>query len=95
MFIDKKFKFKVSLSEEAYPDNIIAAAMTGSNKDENVKRIRKQYGKDARRGTRFYRKEFTPKEFLTKAITGHTFCNCFSIDDGFTPSKKETSNFAL
>lgn len=93
MIKNKDFKFKVSLSEDAYTDNIIAAAMTGSSKDKSIRQIRKQYGKDSRRGTKFYRKELTPKEFLNKAIIGHTFCNCFNLKNGFTPVKKETSNF--
>ena len=93
MKVDSKFKFQVSISKDAYPDNDIAKAMTSSNVTSGVKEIRKQYGYNANSGTLFFRTELTPKELLSKLIIGHTFCNCFKLKDGFTPSNKTIKNF--
>ena len=79
MYVNNNFIFEVSLSQEAYPDNIIANAMSSSKEKPGTREIRKQYGYKSNKGTSFHRIELTSSELLEKVISGHTFCNCFKI----------------
>lgn len=98
MNVNKEFKFRVSLSSDAYTNKEISGAMIGSTKNEENKAIRKKYGFKASQGVGYKETELTPNELLESLISGHVFCHLFNPEtirkDGcFSSSQKKDMNF--
>ena len=92
------YTFKVSLSNDAYFDKVISAAMIGSTKDESNRLIRKQYGYPANKGIGYKEEELTAGVLLDKLTSGHVFCHLFNPsnvrkDGTFGSSEKKDDNF--
>lgn len=98
MFLDENFKFKASVSLDAYQDKTISNAMIGSRKVEENRRIRNEYGYDSRKGVGYLEGTYTPRELLGKLTEGHVFCQLFDPlrirkDGTFGSSEKNNHNF--
>lgn len=93
------YKFKVSLSNEAYFNKEISGAMIGSTKDENNRIIRKKYGYKANKGIGYLETDVTPEKLLDSLINGYVFCHLFNPttvrkDGTFSSSEKKDDNFS-
>lgn len=98
MVVNSNFKFKVSLSKDAYIDKVISGAMIGTTKDEANKEIRKQYGFKANQGIGYIETEVTTKELYEALISGKVMCHLFNPtkvrkDGTFGSSEKKDDNF--
>lgn len=98
MQTDSNFKFKVSLSDEAFTDKTISGAMIGSTKNADNRAIRKKYGFRANRGIGFRATETTPQALLDDLLRGRVFCHLFEPttarnDGSFSSSQKCNMNF--
>lgn len=98
MEINNEYKFKVSLSKDAYVDKVISGAMIGTTKDETNKEIRKQYGFKANQGIGYIETEVTTKELYEALISGKVMCHLFNPtkvrkDGTFGSSEKKDDNF--
>lgn len=98
MVVDNNFKFKVSLSKDAYVDKVISGAMIGTTKDQTNKEIRKQYGFKANQGIGYIETEVTTKELYEALISGKVMCHLFNPtkvrkDGTFGSSEKKDENF--
>lgn len=99
MQTDKDYRFEVSLSNDGYKDKVISGAMIGTTKDENNRKIRKQYGFKANSGIGFKRVEVNAEELLEELLSGKVFCHLFNPqnirkDGTFGSSEKKDVNFA-
>lgn len=98
MQFNSNYKFDVSLSKESYSDKVISGAMIGTTKDEDNRRIRKQYGFKANKGIGFERTSVTSEELLNSLLDGKVFCHLFNPastrkDGTFASSQKKNENF--
>lgn len=98
MKLDKDYTFEVSLSNDAYADKIISAAMIGSSKNEENRRIRKEYGFPANKGIGYTRTTTNAESLLNALLDGHVFCHLFNPattrkDGSFGSSEKKDENF--
>lgn len=98
MINNKDYKFKVSLSNDAYINKEISGAMIGSTKNEENKRIRKQYGFKANQGVGYKETELTAEELMNELINGKVFCHLFNPtstrkDGCFSSCQKKDDNF--
>lgn len=98
MIENSNYKFYASVSSEAYFNKEISGAMIGTTKDENNRKIRKQYGYQANKGIGYKECEVTPNELLNLLINGHVFCHLFNAkqvrkDGTFGSSQKKDDNF--
>lgn len=98
MKVNGNYKFKVSLSNDAYANKEISGAMIGSTKDESNREIRKKYGFRANQGVGYIEREVTPESLLNALINGHVFCHLFNPtkfrkDGTFSSSEKKDDNF--
>ena len=83
MFCSDLFKFKVSVSTDAYWNKEDVNACVGSSKKEENKNIREKYGHRRNHKMSFRTIEVTAHELLNYCLNGYSFCNLFA---GF-PSK--------
>ena len=98
MFNDSNYLFKVSLSNESYINKEISGAMIGTTKDENNRKIRKQYGYRANKGIGYKEVEVNAETLLNSLINGNVFCHLFNPqqvrkDGTFGSSQKKDENF--
>ena len=98
MLTNTDYKFKVSLSVDAYINKEISGAMIGSTKDESNRIIRKKYGYAANKGIGYKECEVTSNELLNYLTNGHVFCHLFNPtqfrkDGTFGSSQKKDDNF--
>lgn len=98
MKLDKDYTFEVSLSKDAYADKIISAAMIGSSKNEENRKIRKEYGFPANKGIGYTRTTTNAESLLNALLDGHVFCHLFNPattrkDGSFGSSEKKDENF--
>lgn len=98
MVHNDNYLFKVSLSNESYINKEISGAMIGSTKDENNRKIRKQYGYKANKGIGYIETEVTAQSLLEHLINGCVFCHLFTPqqirkDGTFGSSQKKDDNF--
>lgn len=74
------FKFRVSLSKEAFENKDMAKAMVGSVKtNPEYRKVRKDNGYD--RGVSFIETELTSEELLDSLLKGHCFCHIFNLSE--------------
>ncbi len=95
---DKNYTFQVSLSNDAYADKIISSAMIGSTRNEENRRIRKQYGFPANKGIGYKQITTNAEQLLENLLNGHVFCHLFNpqtvrTDGTFGSSQKKDENF--
>ena len=83
MFCSDLFKFKVSLSTDAYWNKEDVNACVGSSKKEENKDVREKYGHRRNHKMSFRTVEVNAPELLNYCLNGYSFCNLFA---GF-PSK--------
>ena len=99
MKVEKNYTFQVSLSNDAYTDKIISGAMIGSTKNEENRKVRKEYGFHANRGIGYMQVETNAETLLNNLLNGHVFCHLFTpksvrTDGTFGSSQKKDENFA-
>lgn len=96
---NRNFKFRVSLSKEAFDNKEIAKAMVGSVKSNpEYRKVRKDNGYD--RGGSFIETKLTSEELLDSLLKGHCFCHIFNLseserrtDGTFGASMKKNEKF--
>lgn len=98
MQFNSNYTFEVSLSKDSYSDKVISGAMIGTTKNEENRRIRKQYGFASNRGIGFERTSVTSQELLNSLLDGKVFCHLFNPastrkDGTFGSSQKKDDNF--
>lgn len=98
MFNDSNYLFNVSLSNESYFNKEISGAMIGTTKDENNRKIRKQYGYRANKGIGYKEVTVNAETLLNSLINGNVFCHLFNPqqvrkDGTFGSSQKKDENF--
>ena len=98
MLINGNYNFEVSLSKESFSDKIISGAMIGTSKNEDNRKIRKQYGFSSNKGISFERTSITCKGLLDSLLDGKVFCHLFNPtskrkDNTFGSSQKKDVNF--
>lgn len=98
MRIDKEYKFTVSLSNESFIDKIICGAMIGSTKNEENRKIRKQYNFKSNVGISYFENDVNCEMLLDKLINGHVICHLFKPsqrrkDGSFGSNQKNNANF--
>lgn len=96
--VNENYKFPVSLSLDSYVDKKICNAMVGSTKEKENRKIRKQYGFKANKGTGFIEQEVTCQSLLDSLLHGKVFCHLFKPkvrrkDGTFSKVEKEIENF--
>lgn len=98
MQFNSNYTFEVSLSKEAFSDKVISGAMIGTTKNEENRRIRKQYGFASNKGIGFERTEVNAEQLLNSLLDGKVFCHLFNPaskrkDNTFGSSQKKNDNF--
>lgn len=98
MVIAPLYKFRESVSIDAYSDKKISGAMIGSSKDKKNREIREEYGFSASKGVGFKEEECTIGSLYQAALSGRVFCHLFDpketrTDSTFGSSQKTDSNF--
>ena len=98
MQFNSNFTFEVSLSKDSYSDKVISGAMIGTTKNEENRRIRKQYGFTSNKGIGFERTSVNSEQLLNSLLDGNVFCHLFNPasirkDGTFGSSQKKDDNF--
>ena len=98
MVLAPLYKFRESISIDAYSDKKISGAMIGSSKDKKNREIREEYGFSASKGVGFKEEECTIGSLYQAALSGRVFCHLFDpketrTDSTFGSSQKTDSNF--
>lgn len=98
MQFNSNYTFEVSLSKDSYSDKVISGAMIGTTKNEENRRIRKEYGFASNKGIGFERTSVTSQELLNSLLDGKVFCHLFNPastrkDGTFGSSQKKDDNF--
>lgn len=99
MQTNSNYTFEVSLSIDSFIDKKISGAMIGSTKNEDNRRIRKEYNFKSNRGIGFKRTSVTSQQLLNSLLDGKVFCHLFNTpatrkDNTFSTSQKKDKNFA-